>query len=130
MTSPWVNDSNAALLTDLYELTMLQSYFDQGMNDIAVFDLFIRRLPDNRNYFVACGLEHVLDYLETFSFSADAVTHLRSLDRFSEAFLDSLSGLRFNGDVYAVPEGTVIFPNEPILEVLAPLPQAQISKRS
>ena len=72
MTSPWVNDSNAALLTDLYELTMLQSYFDQGMNDIAVFDLFIRRLPDNRNYFVACGLEHVLDYLETFSFSAAA----------------------------------------------------------
>ena len=126
MTSPWVNDSNAALLTDLYELTMLQSYFDQGMNDIAVFDLFIRRLPDNRNYFVACGLEHVLDYLETFSFSADALTRLRSLDRFSEAFLDSLSGLRFDGDVYAVPEGTVIFPNEPILEVLAPLPQAQI----
>jgi nicotinate phosphoribosyltransferase len=126
MTSPWVNDSNAALLTDLYELTMLQSYFDEGMNDIAVFDLFIRRLSDNRNYFVACGLEHVLDYLETFSFSAGAVARLRSVDRFSEAFLNSLRDLRFNGDVYAVPEGTVIFPNEPILEVVAPLPQAQI----
>ena len=58
MTSPWVSDENAALLTDLYELTMLQSYFDQGMNDVAVFDLFIRRLPPNRNYLVTCGLEH------------------------------------------------------------------------
>ena len=126
MTSPWVNDSNAALLTDLYELTMLQSYFDEGMNDIAVFDLFIRRLPDNRNYFVACGLEHALHYLETFSFLAEAVESLRSVDRFSEAFLNSLRGLRFKGDAYAVPEGTLIFPNEPILEIVAPLPQAQI----
>jgi nicotinate phosphoribosyltransferase len=121
-----VNDSNAALLTDLYELTMLQSYFDEGMNDIAVFGLFIRRLPHNRNYLVACGLEHILDYLETFSFSAEAVERLRSVDRFSEAFLNSLLELRFKGDVYAVPEGTVIFPNEPILEIIAPLPQAQI----
>src|SRR5437867_1349552 len=126
MSSAWVNDSNAALLTDLYELTMLQSYFDEGMNDIAVFDLFIRRLPENRNYFVACGLEHVLDYLEAFSFSAEAVESLRALDRFSGAFLNSLRDLRFTGDVYAVPEGTVIFPSEPILEIVAPLPQAQL----
>src|SRR5206468_12505475 len=121
MSSAWVNDSNAALLTDLYELTMLQSYFDESMNGIAVFDLFIRRLPDNRNYFIACGLDHVLDYLETFSFSADGVAYLRSLDRLSEAFLNSLRDLRFNGDVYAVPEGTAIFPNEPILEIVAAL---------
>ena len=126
MTSAWVNDSNVALLTDLYELTMLQSYFDEGMNGLAVFDLFIRRLPENRNYFVACGLDHVLDYLETFSFSEDGLEYLRSLDRFSGAFLGSLRDLRFTGDVYAVPEGTVIFPNEPIFEVVAPLPQAQI----
>src|SRR2546425_694347 len=126
MSSAWVNDSNAALLTDLYELTMLQSYFDESMNGIAVFDLFIRRLPQNRNYFVACGLEHVLDYLETFMFSEDAIEYLRSLDRFSNAFLASLRELRFTGEVYAVPEGTVVFPNEPILEVIAPLPQAQI----
>src|SRR5437870_8790406 len=126
MSSAWVNDSNAALLTDLYELTMLQSYFDESMNGIAVFDLFIRRLPENRNYFVACGLDHVLDYLETFSFSEDGLEYLRSLDRFSGAFLGSLRDLRFTGDVYAVPEGTVIFPNEPIFEVVAPLPQAQI----
>jgi nicotinate phosphoribosyltransferase len=122
----WVNDSHVALLTDLYELTMLQSYFDEGMNDIAVFDLFIRRLPENRNYFVACGLDHVLHYLETFSFSEGDIEYLRSLDHFSDAFLNGLGNLRFEGDVYAVPEGTVIFPNEPILEVVAPLPQAQV----
>jgi nicotinate phosphoribosyltransferase len=126
MTSPWVDDSNAALLTDLYELTMLQSYFDKGMNDIAVFDLFMRRLPQNRNYLVACGLEHILHYLETFSFSADGIDYLRSLDRFSGAFLESLRSFRFLGDVYAVPEGTVVFANEPLIEVIAPLPQAQI----
>src|SRR5436853_3349481 len=126
MNSPWVNDSNAALLTDFYELTMLQSYFDEGMNDVAVFDLFIRRLPENRNYFVACGLDHVLHYLETFSFSGGDIEYLRSLDRFSGPFLNSLHDLRFTGDVYALPEGTVVFPNEPILEVVAPLPQAQI----
>src|SRR5437867_10736473 len=126
MSSAWVNDSNAALLTDLYELTMLQSYFDESMNGIAVFDLFIRRLPENRNYFVACGLDHVLDYLEAFCFSGDAVEYLQSLNRFSSAFLASLRDLRFTGDAYGVPEGTVIFPNEPILEIVAPLPEAQI----
>src|SRR5437899_7346215 len=125
MSSAWVNASNAALLTDLYELTMLQSYFDESMNGIAGFDLFIRRLPNNRNYFVACGLDHVLDYLETLSFSTDDVEYLRSLDRFSEGFLNSLRDFRFTGDVYAMPEGTVIFPNEPMIEIVAPLPQAQ-----
>ena len=126
MNSPWVNDSNAGLLTDFYELTMLQSYFDEDMKDIAVFDLFIRRLPETRNYFVACGLDHVLHYLETFSFSGGDIQYLQSLGRFSNAFLDSLRELRFTGDVYAVPEGTVIFPNEPLLEVIAPLPEAQV----
>ncbi|PYS54902.1 MAG: nicotinate phosphoribosyltransferase [Acidobacteria bacterium] len=126
MSSSWVNDSNAALLTDFYELTMLQSYFDEGMNGTSVFDLFVRRLPRKRNYLVACGLEHVLDYLETVSFSADAIDYLRSLHRFSEAFVTSLAKFQFTGDVYAVREGTVVFANEPILEVVAPLPQAQL----
>jgi nicotinate phosphoribosyltransferase len=125
MTSPWVTDSNAALLTDLYELTMLQSYFDEGMNDTSVFDLFIRRLPSNRNYLVACGLEHVLHYLESFRFSRESVDYLRSLNSFSDAFLESLMQFRFAGDVYAVPEGTIIFGNEPLIEIVAPLPQAQ-----
>src|SRR5262245_8382105 len=126
MKSPWVNDSNAALVTDLYELTMLQSYFNEGMNDTAVFDLFIRRLPVNRNYFVACGLEHVLHYLESMEFSEDGIEYLRSLGRFSEPFLQSLRTFRFTGDVYAVPEGTAVFVNEPLIEVLAPLREAQL----
>ena len=124
--SPWVSDSNAALFTDLYELTMLQSYFDEGMNAVAVFDLFMRRLPSNRNYLIACGLEHALHYLESFTFSAGAIEYLRSLNRFSEPFLESLREFRFTGDVYAVPEGTVVFANEPLIEVSAPLPQAQV----
>src|SRR5947207_7852188 len=126
MSSYWVDDSNAALLTDFYELTMLQSYFDEGMNGLSVFDLFVRRLPSNRNYLVACGLEHVLHYLETVSFSPEAIEYLGSLGRFSESFLNSLTSFRFTGDVYAVPEGTVVFANEPVIEVIAPLPQAQI----
>src|SRR5262245_34574032 len=126
MTNPWVHDSNAALLTDLYELTMLQSYFDEGMNDLAVFDLFVRRLPPNRNYLVACGLEHVLHYLETLAFSPEGIAYLRSLRRFSEAFFESLAAFRFTGDVFAAPEGAVVFANEPLIEVVAPLPQAQI----
>jgi len=121
----WVNDSNAALLTDLYELTMLQSYFDEGMNDLAVFDLFMRRLPLNRNYLVACGLEHVLHYLETFRFNSDAIDYLRSLGRFTEPFLKSLEAFRFTGDVYAMPEGTPLFANEPFIEIVAPLREAQ-----
>jgi nicotinate phosphoribosyltransferase len=126
MSSSWVDDQNAALLTDLYELTMLESYFQEGMNDTAVFDLFMRRLPPTRNYLIACGLEHVLHYLETFSFSAEALDYLRSLDKFSEPFLGSLKDFRFTGDVYAVAEGTAVFPNEPLLEIRAPLPEAQL----
>src|SRR5437667_7454047 len=105
---------------------MLQSYVAEGMNETAVFDLFIRRLPPTRNYFIACGLEHVLDYLEDFAFAKEGIEYLRSLGRFSNSFLDSLHDIRFTGDVYAVPEGTVIFANEPLLEVVAPLREAQI----
>jgi nicotinate phosphoribosyltransferase len=126
MNSRWVGDSNPALLTDLYELTMLQSYFAEGMNDVAVFDLFVRRLPATRNYFVACGLEHVLDYLEGLAFSEENIDYLTSLGRFTDPFLNSLRDFRFTGDVYAVPEGTVIFQNEPVLEIVAPLREAQL----
>jgi nicotinate phosphoribosyltransferase len=116
------------MLTDLYELTMLESYFREGMNQTAVFDLFVRRFPANRDYLVAAGLEHVLDYLEGLSFSAEAIEYLRSLDRFSAKFLNHLGELRFSGDVYAVPEGTVVFPNEPIVVIIAPLPEAQLAE--
>src|SRR5258707_6367126 len=112
----WVDDANAAQLTDFYELTMLQGYFDEGMHGLAVFDLFVRRLPPTRNYLVACGLEDVLHYLETFSFSDEHLAYLKSLNRFSSDFLKYLGSLRFTGDVYAIREGTVVFPNEPIVE--------------
>ena len=126
MVPPSADDLRNALLTDLYELTMLQSYFDTGMKDIAVFDFFIRRLPSQRNYLIACGLEHVLHYLETLSFDGAAIEYLRTLNRFSDPFLKSLSSFRFTGDVYAMPEGTPFFANEPIVEIVAPLPEAQI----
>ncbi len=119
-------DDNIALLTDLYELTMLQSYFEEGMNGTAVFDLFVRRLPAQRNYLLACGLDEVLTYLETLHFSEESLAYLRSLGTFTNAFLDHLRRLRFTGDVYAAPEGTVVFANEPLVEIVAPLPEAQL----
>ncbi len=125
MTNGWVNNDNAALLTDLYELTMLQSYMESGMRETAVFDLFIRRLPPQRNYLVACGLEDALRYLEQLHFSAESLSFLRSLNAFSAAFLEYLANFRFTGDLYAVREGTIVFASEPILEVVGPLPEAQ-----
>ncbi|HVL66025.1 MAG TPA: nicotinate phosphoribosyltransferase [Vicinamibacterales bacterium] len=115
-----------ALFTDLYQLTMLQAYFHQRLHGRAVFSLFVRRLPAQRNYLLSCGLEAVLDYLEQLRFANDELEYLRSLELFSEPFLDWLRGFRFTGEVHAVPEGTVLFANEPILEVIAPLPEAQL----
>jgi len=117
---------DAALLTDLYQLTMLQAYVAEGMTDTAVFDLFVRRLPESRNYLVACGLQDVLDYLEGVRFGPDALAYLDAQGLFGQAFLDYLAGFRFSGEVRAVPEGTAVFANEPILEVSAPLPEAQL----
>jgi len=116
----------SVLLTDLYQLTMLQVYHDRGMNGTAVFEFFVRKMPENRNFLVAAGLEQVLDYLETLRFTGAELDWLAGCGRFSEAFVDSLAGLRFTGDVAAMPEGTPFFPDEPILRVVAPLPQAQL----
>ncbi len=126
MSDHWVDDGSAALLTDLYQLTMLQAYHREQLTDTAVFDLFVRRLPPDRNYLVACGLDDVLQYLENFCFSTEAIEYLATLEGFSTGFLDDLAALRFRGDVYAVPEGTPVFANEPIVEVVAPLPEAQV----
>jgi nicotinate phosphoribosyltransferase len=105
---------------------MLQAYFLQGMQERAVFSLFSRKLPRKRNYLVACGLQPVLDYLEGLRFSEADLEYLRSLGLFRESFLEWLRSFRFSGDVYAVPEGTVVFPDEPILEVEAPIGEAQL----
>ena len=116
----------SALLTDLYQLTMLQAYFDQGMNDTAVFEFFVRDLPPNRGFLVAAGLEQVLEYLETLRLTDAELTWLERCGRFSPRFIASLADLRFTGDVAAMPEGSVFFPNEPLLRVIAPLREAQL----
>lgn len=114
------------LLTDLYELTMLQGYFDHGMNTTAVFEFFARRLPGCRNFYLAAGLEQVLDYLETLRFTQAELDWLSGQGLFRPDFLDYLAGLRFEGEVHAMAEGTPFFADEPILRVTAPLPQAQL----
>ena len=123
---PWVTDANAALLTDLYELTMAASYHRHGMTHDATFDLFVRELPHHRNFLVAAGLEEALHYLEELSFDPESLDYLGSLEMFDRSFLDYLSTLRFTGDVWAMPEGTVAFAREPLLSVTAPLIEAQI----
>jgi nicotinate phosphoribosyltransferase len=115
-----------ALFTDLYELNMAQAYRVEGMADQAVFELAYRKLPDHRNYIVAAGLEDALRFLARFRFTADELDWLRGQRGFSDAFVSSLEDLRFTGDVYAVPEGTPVFPNEPLLQVVAPIIEAQL----
>jgi nicotinate phosphoribosyltransferase len=117
---------NSALLTDMYQLTMLQGYYEQGMDEQAVFEFFVRKLPKNRGYLVAAGLEQVLIYLEQLSFAPDEIEWLAGTRHFKPAVLDRLATLRFTGDVHAMSEGTVFFPNEPILRITAPLPEAQL----
>ena len=104
---------------------MLQAYFEEHMREAAVFSLFVRRLPERRNYLMACGLDAVLTVLETLRFDESALAYLDSLGRFSEPFLRHLGQLRFTGDVYAVPEGTPVFANEPLVAIEAPIAEAQ-----
>ena len=118
--------ADAALFTDLYELTMAAAFFREGVGGTATFSLFVRRLPRERGFLVAAGLEDVLEYLRGFRFSAAALDHLRALGRFEPEFLEFLRTLRFTGDVRAVPEGAVLFADEPLLEVTAPLVEAQL----
>jgi nicotinate phosphoribosyltransferase len=117
--------NTSALLTDLYMLTMLQGFFHEGMEAPATYEFFVRDLPPERGFLLAAGLEQVLQYLETLRFSEQELAWLASTERFDQDFVDYLAKLRFSGDVYAMPEGTVFFPNEPILRVTAPIPQAQ-----
>ncbi|MDE2310778.1 MAG: nicotinate phosphoribosyltransferase, partial [Betaproteobacteria bacterium] len=117
---------NSALLTDLYQLTMLQGYHDSGMEEVAVFEFFVRKLRPGRGFLMAAGLEQVLEFLEGLHFSSEELAWLASTGRFSREFLARLETLHFTGDVHAMPEGTVFFPNEPILRVTAPIAQAQL----
>jgi nicotinate phosphoribosyltransferase len=117
---------DSALLTDLYELHMMQSYQAEGMEGLAVFDFIVRKLPAGRNFLVAAGLENVLAYLEGLRFSQEELDWLRGTGRFSDHFLRYLDGFRFTGKVDAMDEGTVFFAGEPVLRVTAPIAQAQL----
>jgi nicotinate phosphoribosyltransferase len=119
-------DPSPALFTDLYELTMAQAYWQAGTTGPATFSLFFRKLPPARGYLVAAGLESVLGYLERFRFTDGDLAYLRSLGRFDERFLDFLAGVRFTGAARAMPEGTVFFSEEPVLEVTGPVIEAQL----
>ena len=115
-----------ALLTDLYQLTMIQAYLDSGQTDTAVFEFFVRRLPPQRPFLMAAGLEQALEFLETLRFSQEELEWLEETGRFNARLIDYLASFRFSGEIHAMPEGTLFFQNEPILRVVAPLPEAQL----
>ena len=123
-----ITRADLGLFTDLYELTMAQTYFAQGMSGQATFGLFARSYPPNRGYFVCAGLEDVLDYLETLSITPQAVDYLHATGMFTGEFLEYIGGIRFTGRVRALPEGRVFFTNEPALEVDAPIIEAQLAE--
>jgi nicotinate phosphoribosyltransferase len=116
----------SALLTDLYQLNMLQAYLELGQTDVAVFEFFVRKVPPQRRFLMAAGLEQALGYLENLRFSSDELSWLEQTGRFGTKLIAYLAKLRFSGDVHAMPEGTVFFADEPILRVTAPLPEAQL----
>ena len=118
---------NKTLMTDFYEVTMAQTYFDQGKQDEEVyFDIFFRKNPFNGGYTISGGLEETINYIKNFNFNKEEINYLRSLNQFSEKFLNYLETLKFEGDIYSVPDGTVVFPNETVLTVKAPIIMAQL----
>jgi len=121
-----MNILRTPLLTDLYQLNMMQAYLEHGDTQTAVFEFFVRKLPPERGFLLAAGLEQVLEFLEHLRFSPDELGWLAGTGRFSDALINQLAQFRFTGDVHAMPEGTVFFPNEPILRVTAPMPEAQL----
>ncbi len=120
-----MTERNLTLLTDFYEITMMQGYFKENRNDIVVFDAFYRRNPSEGGYAVCAGLAQVIDYIKNLRFDKEDIDYLRSTGMFDEDFLSYLAGFRFTGSIYAIPEGTVVFPMEPLLKVIAPIMEAQ-----
>lgn len=118
---------NLTLLTDLYELTMMQGYFEnKNQNETVIFDAFYRINPFGGGYSIMAGLEQVIDYVKNLRFTEEDIDYLRSVGIFTEPFLEYLHDFRFTGDIYAIPEGTIIFPREPLVKVVAPIMQAQL----
>ena len=115
-----------ALLTDLYELTMMQGYYETGAyNRKVVFDLFYRKNPSGNGFAITAGLQQAIEYLDGLHFTEEDIAYLESLNLFSEDFIDYLRSFRFTGEVYAVPEGTIVFPHEPLMRIKAPIIEAQ-----
>ena len=117
---------NLTLLTDFYELTMMQGYYKNKNNETVIFDVFYRENPSGSGYAICAGLEQVIEYIKALKFTEDDINYLRTLEIFSEDFLDYLRGFHFTGDIYAIPEGTVVFPMEPLVKVVAPIMEAQL----
>ena len=118
---------NLTLMTDLYELTMMQGYFkNKAQNETVIFDMFYRTNPLDSGYAICAGLEQLIHYIKELRFEEEDIIYLRSLKIFEEDFLEYLSNFSFSGDIYAIPEGTVIFPREPIVKVIAPIMEAQL----
>lgn len=125
-SQPYLSGTSAALFTDMYQLTMAQAYVAEGMSEPATFSLFYRNLPDDRNYILSCGIEDVVDFLGNLRFGDDDIDYLRETGHFSDDFLAWLSDFEFAGEVRGLPDGTPVFPQEPLLEVTAPVAQAQV----
>lgn len=121
-----MTDQNLTLLTDFYEITMMQGYYKKHMNDIVVFDAFYRTNPSGGGYAICAGLDQVIDYIKNLHFDTEDIAYLRSLNSFDEDFLDYLADFRFSGSIYAIPEGSVVFPKEPLVKVIAPIMEAQL----
>ena len=120
-------NENLTMMTDLYELTMMQGYYKFGKKDkVAVFDMFYRDNPFGSSFAIAAGLDQLIDYIRDLHFSDDDIEYLRSLNLFEEDFLDYLRGFHFTGEIYAVPEGSVVFPREPLVRIKAPIMEAQL----
>ncbi len=121
-----MSNENLTLLTDFYELTMMQGYFKNKTNPTVVFDMFYRINPNNGGYAICCGLEQLINYIKELHFSYEDIEYLRQLNIFDEDFLNYLAGFHFSGDIYAIPEGSIVFPMEPLVKVIAPIMEAQL----
>ena len=117
---------NLTLLTDLYELTMMQGYLKNPVQETVIFDVFYRNNPCGNGFAIAAGLDQMIDYIKNLRFEKDDLDYLRSLEIFDDEFLSYLADFHFSGDIYAIPEGTVVFPREPLVKVIAPIMEAQL----
>ena len=117
---------NLTLLTDLYEMTMMQGYFKTNNREVVIFDAFYRSNPCGGGYAICAGLDQVIDYIQNLHFSKEDISYLRSLKIFDDDFLEYLQDFKFSGDIYAIPEVSIIFPREPLIKVIAPIMEAQL----